>query len=69
MSREIRRRNQGVSKEVRAIAWKAQKRLHKRLMRLLARRMNSNKAITAVARELAGFVWAIAQQEVLLESA
>ena len=67
MSVEIRRRNQGVSLEVRGIAWKAQKRLHDRYARLSHRGLNTNKMITALARELAGFVWAIARQETLLE--
>ena len=57
----IRRRQQSVSEEVKSIAWKAQQRLHKRLKHLQQRRLSSNKAISAVARELAGFVWAISQ--------
>lgn len=43
------------------IAWKAQLRLCKRYRRLLARNKKSQVAITAVARELLGFVWAIAR--------
>ena len=31
-------------------------------MRLVARRVLKNKAVVAVARELAGFVWAIARE-------
>ena len=45
-----------------SIAWKAQLRLCARFRRLLARGLNRNKTVVAVARELAGFVWAIAQQ-------
>ena len=52
-------RQQGQSKEVRLIAWKAQQRLHKRF-HLLAAKKKSVVAATAVARELAAFVWAIA---------
>ena len=44
---------------MRAIAWKAQLRLTKRFAALLARGVQPNKACVAVARELAGFVWAI----------
>lgn len=33
-----------------------------RFRRLAARRVNRNKIVVAIARELAGFVWAIAQQ-------
>jgi transposase len=68
MSKALRERNAPVSEGVRAIAWKAQQRLHRRMFRLLARGKESQKTVVAVARELAGFVWAIAQQEVLLAS-
>jgi transposase len=68
MSKELRRRNQGVAEGVRRIAWKAQKRLHKRLYHLIHAGKNRNKAVTAVARELAGFVWAVGQEEALLEA-
>lgn len=60
MSRAIRERNAGVAPAVQAIAWKAQQRLHGRYNKLLARGKNKQQTITAVARELAGFVWAIA---------
>lgn len=66
MSRAIRARNELVSAGVRQIAWKAQVRLHKRLQKLQSRGKPSGKVVTAVARELAGFVWAIAHEEVLL---
>lgn len=66
MSREIRKRNEPVSPGVQAIAWKAQHRLHGRYRKLLARGKNAQKMITAVARELSGFVWSIGQQEGLL---
>jgi len=44
---------------VREIAWKAQCRLHKRSRALIRRGKLKTVAITAVARELAGFIWAI----------
>jgi transposase len=69
MSKEIRRRNQGVAPEVRRIAWEAQKRLHQRMYHLIRAGKISQKAATAVARELAGFIWAVGQQERLLEVA
>ena len=43
------------------IAWKAQERLHKRFRQLSAKKKRV-VAATAVARELAAFVWAIACQ-------
>ena len=66
MSKAIRERNDKVSAAVRAIAWKAQHRLHKRMYRLMANGKPATQAATAVARELTGFVWAIAREEVLL---
>ena len=44
------------------IAWKAQFRLCKRYRILLAKGKKSQVAITAVARELLGFMWAIARE-------
>ena len=41
---------------MRALSWRAQNRLHGRYTRLLARRLQRNKAIVAVARELCGFI-------------
>ena len=43
-----------------AVAWQAQERLHGRY-RKLAGRKGRQKAVIAVARELTGFVWALAQ--------
>jgi transposase len=57
---KLRQRQQGVSEEVKEIAWKAQHRLHKRYRNLLGAGKDPRKAITAVARELLGFIWAIA---------
>jgi transposase len=59
ISQHLARRQEGQPKEVRALSWKAQNRLHLRFLRLLARRLPRNKAKVAVARELCGFVWAL----------
>jgi transposase len=61
VSLAIQKRQEKQSKEARRIAWKAQQRLHKRFRQLSVRK-KSVVAATAVARELAGFVWAIARQ-------
>ena len=45
--------------EARDIAWKAQVRLCRRYRKLIARQKKSQVAITAVARELVGFMWSI----------
>jgi transposase len=55
----IATRQDQLPKAVTDIAWAAQLRLHAKFKRLLARRVMKNKAVVAVARELAGFVWAI----------
>jgi transposase len=68
MSWEIRKRNEGVAPAVQAIAWKAQHRLHGRYKKLLGRGKNKQQTVTALARELAGFVWSIARQPKLLAS-
>jgi transposase len=65
LSKALRDRSTGLAAGVRAIAWKAQTRLHRRMLRLLARGKSAPEAVVAVARELAGFVWAIAHEEEL----
>jgi len=57
VSKELSRRQQGQPHEVCAISWKAQNRLHHRYTRLLGRRLQRNKAMVAIARELCGFIW------------
>ena len=46
---------------VREIAWKAQLRLCDRYRRMQARGKHKNVVITAIAREMAAFIWAIAR--------
>lgn len=55
----LKKRQQGQSEEVKAIAWKAQVRLCGRYRRLTAKGKQKQKIVTAVARELLGFIWAI----------
>lgn len=58
----IQQRQQDQSQEVRAIALKAQQRLHARFVSLAVRQKKSVIITTALACELCGFVWAIACQ-------
>ena len=44
---------------VTAMAWKAQNRLHQRYARLIGRGKCKQQTVTAVGRELLGFIWAI----------
>lgn len=55
----LRRRQRDLSEPVKAIAWKAQHRLHHRYRRLTGRGKSRQHVITAVGRELLGFIWAI----------
>ncbi len=48
-----------VHQQFKDIAWKAQLRLHGRYRKLVARGKKSNVAITAVSRELVGFIWGV----------
>jgi transposase len=64
-SAHLARRQAGQPAEVVARAQQAQLRLHKRWQRLSARGKHSNKIAAGVARELAGFVWAIATEQPL----
>jgi transposase len=55
----LRKRQEGVAEPIKEIAWKAQVRLSKRYARLAAAGKDQRKIITAVGRELLGFIWAI----------
>ena len=55
-------RQKDSSEEVKEIAWKAQHRLHSRYSKLLAKGKTKQKVVTAVGRELLGFIWAIGLQ-------
>ncbi len=55
----LRKRQEQVSEEVKEIAWKAQQRLHQRYRKLLAKGKNKGVVVTAIGRELLGFIWAI----------
>lgn len=59
---ELKKRQEGVSEEIKAIAWRAQHRLHQKYRKMAIRGKSKQKAIVAVSRELTGFIWAIANQ-------
>jgi transposase len=61
VGRALLDRNEGLDKPVREIAWKAQVRLCARYRRLVKAGKPSQTVVTAIARELAGFAWAIAR--------
>lgn len=61
MSEAITVRNQGLPRDVRQIAWRAQLRLCARYRRFAARGVAQNKICVAIARELTGFIWDVAR--------
>ena len=56
VSAHLSRRQEGQTKAVRPISWRAQNRLHYRYRGLLGRRLHRNKVAVAIARELCGFI-------------
>jgi transposase len=53
------KRQVGLSEEVKEIAWRAQYRLHHRYLQMLNRGKNKPQIVTALGRELLGFIWDI----------
>jgi len=62
VSRHLQLRLEKQPKLIQDISWKAQARLCKRYRRLVSRGKHANVVTVAIARELAGFMWAIAKQ-------
>lgn len=62
VTRIIELRQEGLPKAVRAVAWRAQLRLCSRYRRLSARGKVKQQIVTAIARELSAFMWAIARE-------
>ena len=62
ISRDLLLRQEALAKPIRDTAWKAQERLCRRYRKLARTGKPATVVTTAIARELAGFVWAIAKQ-------
>jgi hypothetical protein len=62
VSRELRLRQEEQPRPIREIAWKAQLRLCARYRKLARSGKPANVVTAAIARELAGFIWAIARR-------
>ncbi len=62
ISRILLKRQEGLPREILDISWKAQVRLCSRYKRLWAKGKPKQVVVTAVARELCGFIWAIGQR-------
>jgi transposase len=61
VTRPLLKRQEGLPESIRQLAWKAQLRLCARYRRLLGRGKHKNTIVTAIARELVAFIWAIGQ--------
>jgi transposase len=57
----LAKRRKGLPPEVVRLARKADERLHRKFQRMVSRNKRSQVAVVAIARELAGFVWAVGQ--------
>src|SRR5437667_6508139 len=62
---ELARRQRGQDAVVVERAWRCQQRLYQRWQRMAGRGKPQQKIVVACARELAGFVWAIATEQPL----
>jgi len=62
VSPEIQKRLDGLPRSVREIAWKGQIRLCARYRKLIIAGKLKTVAVTAIAREMAAFLWAIGQE-------
>jgi transposase len=62
VSRVLLKRQEGLPQTVCDIAWKAQLRLCSRYRHLWAKGKTKQVVVTAIARELCGFMWAIANE-------
>ncbi len=61
-SRLLEERQAGLPKAVCDIAWKAQLRLCGRYRKLVARGKQRGVVVTAIAREMAAFLWAVGRE-------
>lgn len=62
VGKKLSQRQNGLSEEIKQISWRAQNRLHRKYATLMVKGKPRQKAVVAVARELLGFIWEIAQQ-------
>jgi len=61
VGRDLSKRQENLSREIKAISWRAQNRLCKKYYHLKKRGLHENKIKVAVARELLGFIWELGQ--------
>ncbi|MCK5676073.1 MAG: IS110 family transposase [Verrucomicrobia bacterium] len=57
ISKALSKRQEGLSREIRAVSWHAQNRLNKRWFKLTMRGVHFNKIRVSIARELSSYLW------------
>jgi transposase len=62
VSRHLQLRLENQPQVIQDLSWQAQVRLCKRSRRFIVRSTHANQVVGAMARELAGFLWAIAKE-------
>ncbi|MBB1436517.1 IS110 family transposase [Pseudoalteromonas sp. SG43-6] len=65
ISTDMQKRQEGLPKDIIDIAWKVQLRLCKRYKKMIAKGKHYNLVVTAIAREMIAYIWAIAKEVVL----
>jgi len=65
ISKELQLRQEDLGKTIVDIAWKAQLRLCRRYQTMLRRGKHYNVIVTAIAREMIAYIWAISREIVL----
>lgn len=62
VSYALKRRQKGLSPQIKDISWRTQQRLNKRFFKLQGKGKSKQVAVVAVARELTAFIWELGQQ-------
>lgn len=65
VSTELQKRQEGLPKAIVDMAWHAQLRLCRRYARLMHRGKHRSVVVTAIAREMIAYIWAISREVVL----
>ena len=65
VSTELQKRQEGLPKEIVDMAWESQLRLCRRYARLMHRGKHRSIVVTAIAREMIAYIWAISRETVL----
>ncbi|WP_284219556.1 transposase, partial [Agaribacter marinus] len=65
ISTDLQKRQEGLPKPIIDIAWQAQLRLCRRYQRLMHKGKHYNVVVTAIAREMIAYIWAISREVIL----